>query len=80
MWWRLSRLVLTDHRFRFEFQISIFRFLYLSVVFMLEVSVGATVSLSFDCFSTIIRVSKSRFSMFFVFFFAVVGLDYRIRT
>ena len=68
VWYRLSRVVLTDYRFRFEFQIAIFVFLCFVIgCFMLEVNVGATVSLSFDCFSILIRVSKSRFSMFLVF-------------
>ena len=37
--------------------------------FHLEDSVGATISLGFECFSILIRVSKIRFSFFFPIFF-----------
>ena len=37
--------------------------------FDLQVSVGATISLSFDCFSILIRISKVLFSFVFKLFF-----------
>ena len=37
---------------------------------------GATISLSFDCFSILIRVSKTRISIFFVFEGPTISLSF----
>ena len=41
----------------------------------LEASVVATISLSFDCFSKLVRFSKIRFSIFSFFFFVYLELE-----
>ena len=61
---------LTDRRFWFQFRKSVFLFyIDLILVFVrfvyLDVSLGATISLIFYCFSILIWVSKIRFSFLF---------------
>ena len=63
-------LSLTDRRFWFQFRKSVFLFyIDLILVFVrfvyLDVSLGATISLIFYCFSILIWVSKIRFSFLF---------------
>ena len=70
---------LTDCRFGFEFQKIIF-FIFFDffcfVLFYLEASVVATISLSFDCLSMLILVEKVRFCFPFLFYlFCVVRSD-----
>ena len=55
----ISFSVLTAFRFWLEFRKSFFRLfsILVSICFTLNFGVGATVSLSFDCFSILIRIS-----------------------
>ena len=64
VWERLSRLVLTDSRFWFEFRKTFCGRFHLSV------AVGATTSVSFDRLPILIRVVKM-FSIFVRFFIQV---------
>ena len=64
--------------FWFEFGKSVFFLDFFFVNCYLEVSVVATISLCFDWWSILTRVSKNCFR-FSSIFLAVVGLDYRIQ-